>query len=238
MATLILITRRITPGIQSKLRSLVRVGIDAYIMSDEKPEIHSKRILHIPDEEMKELGWTHHMSNAKNMITAWDKATYYAYTTKKPHVWLCEDDVFWNRPSVMKLLTDVNIKSDLIASAPIAESYWEQPSWFHWEKVGMLTKTKKSWASTLNQLCRLSSRLLERMHELSVSRKRLYFHEGMFVTLCNLNGYPYTYIDRLDIPVTVMIRWNKPFTPEQVTEISQQNKMVILHPVKETGETR
>ena len=60
----------------------------------------------------------------------------------------------------------------------------------------------------------------------------------MFVTLCNLNGYPYTYIDRLDIPITVMIRWNKPFTPEQVTEISQQNKMVILHPVKETGETR
>lgn len=233
MAPIIFISRQFTPFIEAKLRSALRAGIDAYVMCDEQPSKTSKRILHYSDDEMDSIGWTHHMSQERNRITAWDKATYHAYTMKVPHVWICEDDVYWNRPSVLKSIVDTEVTDDLIASERIAETYWDQPSWYHWNKVELLTPKKKYWGASFNQLCRLSQRLLERMAELAEQRARLYFHEGMFLTLCKVYGYPHTYIRDLGLPMYIEIRWDKPFTSEKIGEILKQQHAVLLHPVKD-----
>jgi hypothetical protein len=225
----IFITRSLNEDILKKLRSLVRAGVDAYIMCDENPEIRSKRVLHIPDSHMEEIGWTHHMSQKENRITAWDKATYYGYSTQRNFVWICEDDVYWNTPSIIKQFVDTSSKADLI-TYPIHETYQDNPNWYHWNKVELLTRQKKYWASSYNQFCRLSRRLLERMAELSRERKRLYFHEGMFITLCNIYGYPIEYLKQDSLFIS--IRWNKSFTAEQVKQLIKEHKHVLLHPVK------
>ena len=225
---LILITRQVTPSVEAKLRSLVRSGIDAYVMSDEEPTIHSKRILHYPDSLMEEIGWTHHMSQVRNKITAWDKATYHAHKSGNDYVWIMEDDVFWNKPIIMKEIVNTSSRSDLIAY-PLAESYRENPNWHHWDKVQMITPTKKYWTATYNQLCRLSRRLLDRIADLSTRRHRLFFHEGMFATLCNMNVYSISYLDK---PEYINIRWDKPFTKEQISALIEEHKYVLLHPVK------
>ena len=226
----LLITRKVTEDIERKLRSLLAAKIDAYIVSDEAPLIESKRVIYYPDSFMQENGWTHHMSQAKNKITAWDKATYHAYKSGNKHVWICEDDVFWNKPSVLKKILDHESDADLIAY-PLAHSYADMPDWFHWEKVQMITLNKKHWIATYNQLCRVSHRLLTKMAELVPKRNRLYFHEGMFGTLCNINGYPIEYYNTLP-GLYVLIRWNHPFTQEGINELIRQHKHVVLHPVK------
>ena len=225
----IFITRSLNESILKKLRSLVRAGVDAYIMCDETPDTNSKRVLHIPDSHMEEIGWTHHMSQKQNRITAWDKATYYGYRSGRHYVWISEDDIYWNTPSIVKEFVNTSSTADLIAY-PIYEKYEENPEWFHWEKIGLLTKQKKYWTATYNQLCRLSRRLLERMAELSHERKRLYFHEGMFATLCRLYGYQIEYLKQDSLFIS--IRWNRPFTEEQVKELIKEHKHVLLHPVK------
>jgi hypothetical protein len=225
----ILITRSPNESLLKKLRSLVRAGVDAYIMCDEEPEVKSKRILHIPDSHMEEIGWTHHMSQKQNKITAWDKATFYGYSSGRQYVWICEDDVYWNTSSIVKELVNTTSTADLIAY-PIHESYEENPGWFHWDKVALLTKQKKYWTVTYNQFCRLSKRLLGRMAEVSRERKRLFFHEGMFATLCNMYGYKIEYLKQDSLFIS--IRWNKPFTAEQVKQIIGEHKRVLLHPVK------
>ena len=226
----LLITRKATPYLQSKIRKLVRAGIDAYIMSDEKPEIESSRILHIPDSRMEEIGWTHHMSQLKNKITAWDKATYYAYMSKEPHVWICEDDVYWNTTSVIRSIVHHESNADLIAY-PLAPTYAAMQDWYHWEKVRLLTPRKEYWTATYNQLCRVSRRLLERMAEVSHKRHRLYFHEGMFATLCNMHRYPIEYYNTMQ-GIYFHVRWNHPFTQEGVEDEVRTHKHVLLHPVK------
>ena len=45
------------------------------------------------------------------------------------------------------------------------------------------------WMATYNQLCRVSNKVLNYMKELSIKSKRLYFHESMFATICNVNNY-------------------------------------------------
>jgi hypothetical protein len=225
----ILITREKTPTIEHRLRSLIAKGIDAYVMCDEiqKP---SKRFLTYPDSKMEELGWTHHMSQAKNRITAWDKATYFGYVSGADYVWLCEDDVFWNQSAVISAVVSTPSDSDLIAY-PLA-SYESDPDWWHWSKAAMMTSDKSKWLATYNQLSRVSSRVLHQMAHLASTRKRLFFHEAMFATICKLHNYKISYLDDLKLPIYISIRWNRPFTEEQVDQAIKEHKHVILHPVK------
>jgi hypothetical protein len=225
----IFVTRSLNEPILKKLRSLLRMGVDAYVMCDNEPEVKSKRILHIPDSHMEDIGWTHHMSQKENKITAWDKATFYGYSSGRQYVWICEDDVYWNTSTIVKDFVNTSSKADLIAY-PIYERYEDNPKWFHWDKVALLTKQKKYWTATYNQLCRLSKRLLGRMAEISRERKRLFFHEGMFATLCNMYGYRIEYLKQDSLFTS--IRWDKPFTAEQVKELTKEHKRVLLHPVK------
>jgi hypothetical protein len=221
----ILITRQLDENILKKLKSLVTAGIDAYVMCDTEPPKTSKRILHITDDEMAKSGWSHHMSYKGHQITAWDKSTFFAYQSGQPNVWICEDDVYWSKPSVLKQLINADSSADLIAH-PLAPTFAEHPKWFHWDKVNQITFNKKYWMATYNQLCRLSHRLLGKMHELSQIRKRLYFHEGMFGTLCKINGYQVEYLNSPN--VFINFRWKPDWTKEELEE----HKKFIVHPVK------
>jgi hypothetical protein len=227
----LLITRTQTPEIEKKIRSLVHAGIDAYAVVDDEP-VSGKRFLTMTNESMKQLGWTHHMSRKIHTITAWDKATYLAYKSGREHVWISEDDVYWNTVSIPKYFKNMNSKADLIAF-PLAPSYDEVPDWYHWDKVAMLTPQKKYWTATFNQFCRLSKRLLGKMHEVSVKRKRLFFHEGMFATLCNMNGYIIQYLDELRLEnLYIHFRWDKPYTEEEVKHLIKEHDHILIHPVK------
>lgn len=222
-ALFILITRAYSEQIEKKLKSLVNAGIDAVVMCDHKPEKKSKRILHYDDSEMK--GWTHHMSQNINQITAWDNATYYAFLSKRDHVWICEDDVFWNKPSIIKHITEKKSNADLIAY-PLLSNYEQNPNWWHWPKAEMITKNKKYWTATYNQLCRLSKRLLNKMNELSKQRNRLFFHEVMFATLCNINNYKIEYLE--DSSIFIKFRWKPEWTEKEL----EDHKYVLVHPIK------
>lgn len=228
----IFISRTKTPYIESRVRNMLNLGIEAYAVIDEldKP---SKRFITYTDEFMEEKGWTHHMSRPQHRITAWDKATYFAHQSKAEYVWFCEDDVFWNKGIVIKSLIEhaQHSNSDLIAY-PLADTYEINPKWWHWSKSEMITKNKKNWSATYNQLCRVSRRLLDDIAKLSQERKRLYFHETMFPTICKMKKYPILYYNELDLPIHIVVRWDKPFTKEQVEELIKTHKYVLLHPVK------
>jgi hypothetical protein len=228
----LLISRKQTPEIEIKIRSLVHAGIDAYAVIDDGP-VSGKRFITYPDEIMKSNRWTHHMSQKKNMITAWDKATLFAYSTLNvDYVWFCEDDVYWNTSRIIKHLYENKSDADLIAY-PLAQSYNENPEWYHWDKVAMITPNKKHWMATYNQLCRLSRRVLSKMYDLTIQRNRLFFHEGMFATICRINGFKIQYLSEIaSSDIYINIRWDKPYTNEQIKELLKEHKYVLLHPVK------
>lgn len=226
----VFITRSKTPAIESRLRSLIAKGIDAYVMCDELDR-PSKRFLTFSDDHMEKIGWTHHMSQAKNRITAWDKATYFGYLSGADYVWLCEDDMFWNNPSVIQTILNTDSTSDLICER-IAETYIDRPKWEHWNKAALLSQNRSKWIATYNQLSRVSKRILHQMASLASVHHRLFFHEVMFAMICKLNNYSITYLSDLKLPIYIVIRWNKPFTEDQVSEEIETHKHVLLHPVK------
>lgn len=233
MEIFIFISRTKTPYIESRVRSMISMGIDTYAVIDDL-ETPTKRFISFPDSYMKEIGWTHHMSYASLQITAWDKATYFAYKSNAKYVWFCEDDMVWNKPVVIKtILQQASKKRDDLIAFPLA-TYKENPNWYHWDKAALLTKNKNNWISTYNQLSRVSRRVLEEMHRLSVSRHRLFFHEVMFATICKSKGYPISYIQDLG-PLRIVNRWRPVISKEEAEKEAAEHKYVLLHPVKFIG---
>uniref|UniRef100_A0A6C0GZW7 Glycosyltransferase n=1 Tax=viral metagenome TaxID=1070528 RepID=A0A6C0GZW7_9ZZZZ len=237
-ATVILITRQISYTILERLKKLLALNIRAYIMCDNKPiysdKSLSKYILYYSNKKMAKLGWTGlYLPKTIHKITAWDKGTYFAYKLNLPYVWIIEDDVYWNNYDKIKELLEINNDADLI-SYPLHDSYIENPNWYHWKHSNQdeITLDKNKWSTSFNQITRLSNRLLKRIAELAILRKRLYFHEVMFITLCKINNYKIVYLSDLKLDLYINIRWDKPFTENQVKEYIEKNKNILLHPVK------
>jgi hypothetical protein len=229
MEIFVFISRTKTPYIESRVRTM---GSNAYAVIDELDR-PSKRFISYSDEFMESIGWTHHMSQAKNRITAWDKATYFAYKSGADYVWICEDDMFWNKPGVIKTIMNEakDSNADLIAE-PIAKTYADKSDWWHWSKAELLTKNKSYWSASYNQLCRVSKRLLGELATLAKQRNRLFFHEILFATICKAKQYPILYLSDMKLPLYIKIRWNYPFTKEQVEHLIREHGAVLLHPVK------
>jgi len=238
--TVIIITRQITPKLVERLKELLSINIRAYIMCDNPPiysdKSLSKYIRYYSNKKMNKLGWTNHMSRNIHKTTAWDKGTYFAYKltlTNPGNVWICEDDVYWNNIELMKDFFNTSSDADLIAY-PLVKTYQEDPTWRHWDKTEVITNNKDMWSSSFNQIVRISSRLLKKVHELSIEKKRLAFHEVMYATLCKINNYKIEYIPELyhNLNLHIIIRWNDPFTEESVNELIKLHKSILLHPVK------
>jgi hypothetical protein len=180
---------------------------------------------------MEKIGWTHHMSQQHNQITAWDKGTYFAYKLNRPFVWICEDDVYWNNSNSMKQLLEVKSDDDLIAY-PLLEKYEDDQTWYHWEKAKLMISDYTKWTATYNQLCRLSNRLLRKTYDLSQLRHRLFFHEVMYATLCAINNFSIGYFNKLNIPMFIYFRYENPFFEKQIEELEKLHTNILLHPVK------
>ena len=145
---LIIITRTINDNVKHKLNQLLSAGIDAYVIVDQGLEKSTKRFITYDNSELSEQGFKYlHVTAKKNKaiheVTGWDKAVYHAYKTKSKYTWICEDDVFWNRPAVMKMiLKETENSTDDLIACPISESYKDNPKWVHWHYAEKLTKNK------------------------------------------------------------------------------------------------
>ena len=236
----LLISREVTDVIKKKLQSLLNAGIDAYVIIDKGLEKSTKRFISYDKQELEEAGFTNsHITFKKVMnttdlkVTGWDKVLYHIYKTKPKHAWICEDDVFWNRPSTIKMILDAteNVNDDLIAY-PLAESYEARPNWYHWNYAAILTKDKKKWSSTYNQLCRLSITLVNHLAEIGKTKHRLVSHEALFATVCKMYNLKKSYYNDLKLPIYINIYWRERLSKEDIEKILDENTYVLIHPVK------
>ena len=233
-----LISRTVTEDIKKKLHSLLNAGIDAYVIVDKDLERASKRFIGYDNQELDDAGYnktnvTHRSREEIYRVTGWDKVLYHAYLSKEKYVWICEDDVFWNRPGAIKMILDAaqNVKSDLICT-PLAESYQSKPNWYHWPKAEVITNKKQFWMGTFNQLCRVSDKLLTKVNKFAKEHKGLVLHEPMLGTLAKMNGLKVSYISDLKLPMYIDIRWFPQFTEGEIEDIVKENSYVVLHPFK------
>jgi len=234
----LLITRVVSDDIKKKLQQLLNAGIDAYVIVDKNLERQSKRFITHDNNELEESGFMRlNVSRKAHVdvfkVSGWDKAIYHAYKSGEKYVWICEDDIYWNRPAVIKMILEAteNKKDDLIAF-PLAPSYNEHPEWYHWPKLKAVTSDKSKWMGTYNQLSRVSNRLLTKIAKYASEANELLLHEAILPTLCKMNNYNVSYIPDLKLPIHIEIRWSPNFKHSEIEKAVNENSYVLLHPVK------
>lgn len=87
----IILARRPSVKILSHLNTLLNVGVDAFLMSDENPSNYTnmtERILYVNDESLVQYGL--------NRNRVWDRVFIWLYNQSSfDYVWLIEDDLTW-----------------------------------------------------------------------------------------------------------------------------------------------
>jgi hypothetical protein len=234
----LIISRILNDDIKQRLQSLLNAGIDAYLIIDKELDKSTKRVIRYDNELMEKEGYLCANVQAPSQkevyrITGWDKALYHAFKSNKKYVWFCEDDIYWNRPAVVKAIVDKteSMKDDLICTE-LAPSINETPKWFHWSKCQQITSNKQKWMGTFNQLSRLSDRLLKKVDDYAKSHGNLLLHEALFATLAKLNNFKISYLTDLKLPIYIKIRWNPEFSAKDIEELLEENSYILLHPVK------
>ncbi len=249
----------------NRLKELLLNNIDAYVVCDKdmknlelfnvQEDNIKKKIIYITNDELKINGWNNHTSF--QLYSAWDKATYLSAILNADYIWFCEDDVWYqskNNIHPVKYLLDItqNNDDDLIATQ-LYDNYYKKKDWFHWDKAKSLTddmiKYKNvqdndiylKWMATYNQICRVSKRVIEYMKDLSINSKRLYFHESMFATVCNVNNYKIKFLKDINKFLSFNITWrlcdkkNEEglYNDNQIKIIMKHNNIYFFfHPVK------
>jgi inorganic pyrophosphatase len=163
-------------------------------------------------------------SNLKDLV-AWDRALYYfnrVCQKKYRNIWFIEDDVFLCSEKMLLNIDTRYSNSDLLSSFhEINETGNIREGWNHW--VNVVNRIGTPWAHSLVCICRLSSRLLDRVDEY-IQDRHLLFIEALFNTLCLHNGY------KVDNPEEISdksIHFNKKWTMDDI------HKGKIYHPIKE-----
>lgn len=111
--TAIILARRPSIKIFYHLNSLLKAGVNAFIISDEQPSnymIMTERVLHVNDEILMQYGLK------RNRV--WDRVFIWLYNQSSlDYVWLMEDDVTWDNVQHMMNLFNkyANNSADLLA---------------------------------------------------------------------------------------------------------------------------
>jgi hypothetical protein len=111
--TAIILARRPTTRVLKHLNALVNVGVDAFVMCDERPTNYSNvthRIIYVSDESLAQYGLT------RNRV--WDRVFVWLYNqTWIDYVWLMEDDLTWTNAHHMVNLFNkyANNQTDLLS---------------------------------------------------------------------------------------------------------------------------
>ena len=89
--TAIILARRPSIKIFYHLNSLLNVGVNAFVMCDERPSkymIMTERVLYVSDQSLAQYGMK------RNLV--WDRVFIWLYNQSSlDYVWLMEDDLTW-----------------------------------------------------------------------------------------------------------------------------------------------
>jgi hypothetical protein len=119
------------------------------------------------------------------LVISWDRCLFFlaTYTNLYKNVWILEDDVGIGGPKTLPRFFERFQKSDadLICGAPNIDE--KNPG--SWQLWGTMRDSglKSLWAAYL-PICRLSRRFMETLGVFVKSKKRLFFLEILFASLC------------------------------------------------------
>ena len=175
----------------------------------------------IDNEQCKAHGYIDTNFTLRKLISGWDKALYYFGVENHNYefIWFMEDDVFfYNENSIVHI--DKKYTSDLLSN-----SYDENngtKSW-HWHRITI--NCSPPYYNGMMCIVRMSTRMMQCIHDYAYKNKTLFFLEALFPTLAIKHNLLYDTPDEFKT-----VHYRHEFQKEHI------NKHNLYHPVKNVND--
>lgn len=218
--------------------SNIFVNKNIYFIVDNKPSMKNnyENIIYYSNSLVERCGFTN--SHSKLKITSWDKVFYHIKVNNlmKHYCWFIEDDCYINKNKANVVFSDLNnIKCDLLLFG-WHKTFHNDIKWPHWNKTSYFSKNHLS--SSINQIVRLSPRLLSKILEIQNRIKRMLFHELFFASVAKQNNYKIHLSHSTDIHICALYKnsllykkYNGVLNKEVLNDINKNYSMI--HPLKQ-----
>jgi hypothetical protein len=228
----IILSPKVTKNMYLKYSEIIPKNL--IFISDKKPEIKKCNIYYYPDKLMNDNGF--YGMHSKIKITSWDKCFYYLQNNiNNSYYWIIEDDCYLNKNSINNYFKKLeNNYSDALLFGWY-KSFINQDKWQHWN----LNKNyfeKKHLKASINQIIRISKKLVEKILHFHNKNNKLLFHEILIPSTISKYNLTYQIINRSDIDnraekknsiIYKIYKNNKQLALKNI-----KNKYIIIHPFK------
>jgi hypothetical protein len=201
---------------------------DIYFVVDDndvifKSTIHNITVIQVNDDICRSNNYykSSSWSNLKEIVS-WDRALYFfnCIKTDYEYVWFLEEDVFLHNENLLIKIDNEYPETDLLCSFnEINDTGDVRAGWNHW--VNVIHRIGTPWAHSLICICRMSRRLLDKIHGYRRDR-HLLFIEALFNTLAVHNNYSIEH----PIEITETITYDRKWDYDEI----EADK--IYHPIK------
>ena len=185
---LILILCRKQTEYTNKLNSFFRKNhVDSVLIKDNNDP---------PQSFLRDEGY-HNMTKILDRPSAWEKSLYFIFVNnlyrKYDYFYFIEDDVYTKDFNTFLSLISLwnTIDHDLIARSIKIQT--EEPDWFWWKDTVTDSENFKYPIKSFNPICRLSSRLIIKIHQYKDYYNTLVFHEILFPSV--VKNFNMKYLD-------------------------------------------
>lgn len=169
------------------------ITYDVFIIIDDNSENYSEKysdkypkikFIQINNDECQQNGFVgSSVATGLPPIMAWDKALYYFshIETSYSDIWFFEDDVFFFSETCLLKIDEKYPDCDLLTRSHTIKYEKNLEGWWHWNQC--LGKIELPWAYSLICICRVSTKLLQKVREYANSNGKIFFVEAIMNTL-------------------------------------------------------
>lgn len=227
----IVISNKVTYNMYNSYSKVIPNNL--YFISDKPSNLKKQNIIHYDTENMRKGGYKNMHSHIE--VTSWDKVIYFIENNnimnKFDYVWIIEDDCYLNSKLFNQFINNQNSETaDLLLFGWFKNKNID--SWAHWNKNnsknGKQFFNNKNLRASINQICRMSPRMINKISELRAKHNEFCFHELQFASIVEENKLKQKIINLSNIKMSAF--------PNKLSNKNQKSlnnlNYLIVHPVK------
>jgi len=160
-------------------------------------------------------------------IIASDRAFYYFnhINNNYNYIWYCEDDVYFNNVSIIKILDAKYPYADILSNNVTINLNGNLTTWQHWHSINNLLPLP--WAAGSICLFRVSNNLMKLLDDFIIKNQKMIFIETQFHTLAIHNGMIIETPSEMS-KILCCHNWSN----DDIINDINNNKYYIYHPIK------
>ena len=204
-APVVVLARTLDAELCGALLGLLNLGVDAHVVVgsaaevDRAPAFLFSLVHWVDDRHVLAARWTGlgpapGDGESAGGISLWDRATYFALTCNWKHAWVVDEGVWWTAPHALARVLarhDADTPSaaaDLVASytrAPVLPADLTRSGQPHERVDDESSAAASATPTSVNAVCRVSRRLLERLADHAATHGGLAPHETLLPSLAD-----------------------------------------------------